>query len=327
MNGRNQELGIRLHRQSGEASDVGGLLADGHGLHESGCGVNDGASQQFRLSLVADVRAKAGKLLESDVVDFIVHNHGLLGGADGSVVEGLGGDDIHHRHVQVRAFFQIDRGVARPHAQRGLAGAISCSYGTRTASGIDQADVFMPHQVGVVLQGVRFQAGEDAFGRAMLHRRVVHDPHGLRTTAPGSRMRTENHGVARLDRHDALEEDRRGGIGDRREREDDADGLRYLHDAAFRKLANDADGALVLDVVVNELGGHHVLEGLVFQNANPGFFDGEAGEVLRMFQSGQDHGLDDAVHVVLCVLRERSSGGPSLADQFLQVGNPSFTEG
>ena len=57
------------------------------------------------------------------------------------------------------------------------------------------------------------------------------------------------------------------------------------------KLANDADGAFVFDVVVDELGGHHVLDGLVFQHPEPGFLNRQAGEILSLFQPGQDHRL------------------------------------
>ena len=125
----------------------------------------------FGLFLVADVRAQLREFLQHEVIDLIVDHHRLLRGADGSVVERLGEDDVHHRHIQVRRFFQIDRRIARPYAQGRLAGAVSGFDRARPAGGIDQADVFVVHQVGVVLQGVRFQAGENAFRRAVLHRR------------------------------------------------------------------------------------------------------------------------------------------------------------
>ena len=135
---------------------------------------------------------------------------------------------------------------------------------------INQSDILVVHQVVVVLQGVGFQAGEDTFRRAVLHRGVVHDPDGLGATAPSARMRAEDARVPRLDRHDALEEHRRSGVGDRRHGQDDSDGLGHFHQPAIRKLANDAHRTLVFDVVVDKLRGHHVLEELVFQHAQPG---------------------------------------------------------
>ena len=52
-----------------------------------------------------------------------------------------------------------------------------------------------------------------------------------------------------------------------------------------------ADRAFVLDVVVDKLRGHHVLDGLVFQDSELGFLNGQAGQVLGLLQAGQDHRL------------------------------------
>ena len=98
-------------------------------------------------------------------------------------------------------------------------------------------------------------------------------------------MRTEDHGVSRLDGHDALEEHRGGRIGNGSQREDDADRLGHFDQIALGKLADDADGALVFHIVVDKFGGHHVLDGLVFENAEPGFLDRQTGQVLSLFQS------------------------------------------
>ena len=139
-------------------------------------------------------------------------------------------------------------------------------------------------------------------------------------------MRTEDDRVPRLDRHDALEEHGRSGVRNRSEREDDSDRFRHFHQAALRKLANDANGTFVLDVVVDELRGHHVLDGLVFQNAELGFLNRQAGQILRLLQSGQHHRFDNAIDVLLRVLRKDGGGGPGLTDQSFQVRNPFVTE-
>src|ERR1039457_7419691 len=87
--------------------------------------------------------------------------------------------------------------------------------------------------------------------------RFMHDPYRLVATVPSAGMRTENNRVARLDGHDAFEQDGRSGVRNWGEREDDADGFSHLHHTAFGKLANRANGRFIFDVVVNELGGHH----------------------------------------------------------------------
>ena len=143
---------------------------------------------------------------------------------------------------------------------------------------------------------------------------------------PGVRVRTENDRVPRLDGHDAFEEHRGSGVRNRREREDDPDRFSHFHQTAFRKLANDANGAFVLDVVVDELRGHHVLKGLVFHDPELGFLNRQAGQILRLFQSSQDHRLDDAIDVLLRELGKDGGGGSGLTDQSFQVSNPFFTE-
>ena len=139
-------------------------------------------------------------------------------------------------------------------------------------------------------------------------------------------MGTEDHRIPRLDGHDALEKHGGGGVGNRREREDEPDGFSHLHQAALRELANDAYGGLVPHVVVDEFRGHHVLEGLVFQNAEPGFLNRQTGEILGLLQSGQDHRFDNAIDVLLRELGEDSGGGSALADQPFEVSNALVTE-
>src|ERR1022692_1618940 len=67
------------------------------------------------------------------------------------------------------------------------------------------------------------------------------------------------------------------------------------------------------------LGGHHVLKGLVFHDAEPGFLDRQAGQILSLIESGQDHRLDDAIDVLLCVLRKDGGGSSGLTDERFQV--------
>jgi hypothetical protein len=48
------------------------------------------------------------------------------------------------------------------------------------------------HQVRVALQRVRFQAGEDAFRRAMLQRGLLHDLDRFQAATPSLGMRAED---------------------------------------------------------------------------------------------------------------------------------------
>ncbi len=56
-------------------------------------------------------------------------------------------------------------------------------------------------------------------------------------------------------------------------------------------LANDADGALVPDVVVDKLGGHHVLDGLVFQHADLVSSTARRAKILRASSPAMTMGL------------------------------------
>ena len=89
-------------------------------------------------------------------------------------------------------------------------------------------------------------------------------------------------------------------------------------EAAFGKLADDADRSFVPDVVVNEFQGDHVLDRLVLEDAQPGLLDRQTGQVLRLAQPRQHHCLHDPIYVFLTVLGEDGGGGPAALDQFLR---------
>src|ERR1017187_8581442 len=171
------------------------------------------------------------------------------------------------------------------------------------------------HQVGIVRYGRLFQASENSFGSAVFHRRLVHDPYGLPATGPGLRVGAENNRVARLDGHDALEQHRGGRVGNGGDREDQPDGFSHLRQAALWKLADYANGRFVLDVVVDEFRGHHVLDGLVFHDPEFGFLNRQASEVLSLVQTGQDRRFNDGVNLQLRELRKDGGGGFASPDQ------------
>ena len=91
--------------------------------------------------------------------------------------------------------------------------------------------------------------------------------------------------------------------------------------------ADDAYRAFVLDVVVDKLCGHHILDGLVFQHSNFCFLDGQARQVLGLLQPGEDHGFDDSIDVFLCALGENGGRGSRLADESFQISDAILAEG
>ena len=75
-------------------------------------------------------------------------------------------------------------------------------------------------------------------------------------------------------------------------------------------LVDDADRPLVLEVVVEELGGDVVLDDLVLEHAEAGLLHRELGEVDRVLEAGDDHRPDDAVDRLLV---ERAQGAVAAA--------------
>src|SRR5579862_2118875 len=139
-------------------------------------------------------------------------------------------------------------------------------------------------------------------------------------------MRTENYGVPRFDRHDAFKEDGGRGVRDRSKGKNDANRFRDFDESSLRKFVDRTHCAFIFDVVVDKLGGDHVLKGLVLENSEFGLLDRQPCQVLRMLQTGDDHRLDDAIDVLLCVLGEDGCGASRLAEQTLQVSDTIFAE-
>ena len=90
--------------------------------------------------------------------------------------------------------------------------------------------------------------------------------------------------------------------------------------------ADHADRALVLDVVVDKLGGHHVLDGLVFEHADLRLLDRQASQVLRLLQAGNHHRFHNAIDFLLRALGERGCRPLRLSYQAIQIGNSFFTQ-
>src|SRR5271166_3612404 len=119
----------------------------------------------------------------------------------------------------------------------------------------------------------------------MFQRGLIHDSYGLRATAPRFGMRTEDDRVPSLYRDNAFEQNGGGGIRNRSKRKQDSDGLGQFQQIPLGQLANHADGALIFDIVIDKLTGHHILDDLVFHHAESGLLNRQASKMLSLFQS------------------------------------------
>ena len=191
----------------------------------------------------------------------VVDDAGLLGRADHRGVEGLRDQHVDDRHANVGAAVDVDGRVAGTDADARLARLVGGGDGLGPAGGPDEVDARVVEEV---LRDVERGVGDHLKRVRAAGPRARPPPGGSRPRAAAHRAARadgpEDDRVARLRRHDRLEEDRGGRVGDRREREHDADRLGHLLDPALGVLVDHADRALVLQVVEEELGRDVVLD-------------------------------------------------------------------
>ena len=123
-------------------------------------------------------------------------------------------------------------------------------------------------------------------------------------------------------RDDRLEQRGRGRVGDRQQRQHHADRLGDVLDAALGVLVDHADRLLVLQVVVEELGGDVVLDHLVLEHAEVGLLHRQLGELDGVLEPGDDHRPDDPVDRLLVELAQRRRGLARALDEAVQPCGP-----
>src|SRR5439155_20549668 len=115
----------------------------------------------------------------------------------------------------------------------------------------------------------------------------------------GRGVRAHHAGIARLDRHERLEDRGGGGVGGGDDRGHDAHRLRELDDPCVRVLAQDPHRAQRTDVVVDVHRREEVLGGLVLRVAEARLLVGEASQTLGLGAGGFRHCAHDPVHLLL----------------------------
>ncbi len=220
----------------------------------------------FRGQKIGALRAECS---DDAVGDALLDHDGLLTRADRAVVEQLRGTYLAHGEYDIGAGVDVDRHVARAHAERG---------GTRTVGGMhqaggagceDQRQRRMPHQGLGVLAGRPVQPLHAILRRTGFKCGHVTDPRGFTGTRCGAPRGTHDDGVSRLQRAKNLEQHGGCRIGRRYDGEDRTHRLGDLDNAGFIVFMDDADRLEPAQVIVDELRGHHVLEHLVLPAPDP----------------------------------------------------------
>ena len=300
---REQDLGAGRNAETRAGGQLRRLLA--HGVHRHLVAAAEGElGDPGGLLRAEHPGAHPLELGDHLVIDLVVDDAGLLRGADHRRVKGFRDQDVDDRTPDVGGLVDVDRGVARPDAQRRLTGLVGQFHDLGSAGDPDEVDLGVVEQVvGDVVRGVR-----DDLQRSGRHAgrlgRLPQDLHRAFAAAHRIRRGAEQHRIAGLGGDDRLEQHRRGGVGDRGERQHHTDGLGHVDDVVLDVLVDHADRLLVAQVVVQEFGGHVVLDDLVLEDPEAGLLDRQRGQFPSGAHPGADHRLDDPVHLLLVELAE-----------------------
>ena len=264
-------------RQAGDRAD---LL---HGLRGDG-GRELAAGEHRFLQRLFFRRAQQGPAFvrqrgDHPVVDLVVHDHRVLGGAARRVVENLGGHDLPRRIGAVGAVVHDHRHVAGADAQGRLAAGVARAH-VALRSGHDDQVGLLHQRVGELLRDRRRQVLHQPRRRADPRELLVHEGEQQRAGAVALRGGGDDDRVAAFQRVDDVVRGRRSRVGRGHDRRHHAHGSRDLGDAPLRVFRDDAGGFRTLQVAQQSQRFPMVLGHLVGNGAQAGVLDRELGQRL-----------------------------------------------
>ncbi len=295
----NQDLRLLRDLDTGMLCNPIRALAHDIGVDGLLLGVDHIVGNLLRLLRIEEVAVVVLHDALKVLVDLLIDDDRLLGGADHAVIKGFGEHQVGAGALELRALFNIAGDVAGADAQSGLTGAVRALDHARAASGENQGNTGMVHQSGGRLDRGRFNPLDAVFRRAGLDCRIIeHFCRGDRALLCIG-MEAEDYRVAGFHADQRFEHRGGGGVRNGGCRSDNADRLRDLHIALQLILFDDADGFFILDGVPDIFGGEHVLDDLVFVHAAAGFFNCQFRKLRMVLLAGDGHRLHDLVHLLL----------------------------
>ena len=301
-----EQAGAFGDADAGDLGDGLSIAAHDGGVHGAVAAFHDGL--HLGEVVAFEEEAALGDDFTLDVgSDDGVADDGLFGGADGAVVESLGGEDLGHSVLHVGAAFDVGRHVAGAHAEGGGTGAVGSLHHAGAAGGEDEVGDL--HEFGAAFEGGHAHAAHEVGAHAALVQGFLNILDGSGDALLGGGMGGEDDGVAGLQGDERLVDDSGGGVGGGHHTGDDADrhgDLDHLVDLVFFK---DADSLHVLDAGIDLLCGEQVLGLLVGSLAVAGLFVSHLGQFFGMSDADFGNGFDDSVDAILAKLRVLSLSG------------------
>ncbi len=255
--------------------------------------------QLLRFGRRQEVRALLLHFALERVGDLAIDDRGVRRRAEQAVVEALARDDVGRGLCEICRSLDVARRVARPDAICRFARGIGRAHEAESARGENHRHVAVTHELLRAGQRHGAHPADRAVGGAGVERRGRHHLGHGRDAASRRRMRTEHDRTARLDGDEDFVDRGRCRVGRRHDAGHDTERFGNLDDAHVLAARDDADGAHRPDERVDVLGRKPVLEHLVGDDAEAGFFDGHAREFFGARTHGCGHPVDDAIDLVL----------------------------
>ena len=295
-----EHLGLLGNGHAGQCRNGHRLLT--HDLCVQGAIDNNGFAHLVNLVRFQEVAASILKFLAHRLVDLLVYNAALLGGADHTVIKSLGMDNGVHRQLNICGIINNGGGVTGANAQGRLAAGVRGLYHTG-AAGCQNGVCLFHQQVGHI-QGRCVNPADDPLRRAGCHSSVQHDLGRSSGALLGPGMGRDDNAVAGLQANQGLKDGRRGGVGGGDHRRNHAQRLCDLLNTVGLIFLDHAAGFGVLVCIINVLCRGVVLDDLVFYQAHAGLFHRHLGQGNSCLIGSHGRRKENFIHLLLGVSGE-----------------------
>ena len=189
------------------------------------------AAQRIGLPFVAQVGAGSRELPLERLRNAINRDQNRFVGAEHRVVEGLAVHDAGGGGAQIGGVVDVDRGVPRPHSDRGIGGGVGGAHHRRTPGGEDHVRLLRAHELADERQAHLFEHLYRPLRCARSHRRLRQRMDRVDAGLVRRGVRAHHDSVAGEQGGEHLEVHGGHGVGGRHQREHHARRSRDLDEA------------------------------------------------------------------------------------------------